>query len=156
AALMGGGLAALWREPLFAGLCFGLLTWKPHLGLLLPLALLVGGHWRAIGAAALTALALVLLSLLAFGLDAWRLFWSALPLAGQFTAEGALPWDKMVSVFAALRLVGFPSTVAYAVHGAVALAVAVATLREWRRPAEPRLAAALLAAATPLISPYFY
>ncbi len=35
AALLLGGLLALDRRPILAGILFGLLTWKPHLGLVL-------------------------------------------------------------------------------------------------------------------------
>ncbi len=47
------GLLQLRRRPVLAGILFGVLTFKPHLGLLLPVALVAGGHWRAIVAAAL-------------------------------------------------------------------------------------------------------
>ena len=41
---------------MLAGILFGVLTFKPHLGLLLPVALVAGRHWRSVVAAALTAL----------------------------------------------------------------------------------------------------
>ena len=42
AALLGAALLALDRRPVVAGILFGLLSYKPHLGLLVPLALLAG------------------------------------------------------------------------------------------------------------------
>src|SRR5258707_10279692 len=47
AALFGGGLGLLERRPLLAGGLLGLLIYKPQLGLLIPVALLAGRHWRA-------------------------------------------------------------------------------------------------------------
>jgi len=47
AALFGGGLSLLERRPLLAGGLLGLLIYKPQLGLLIPVALLAGRHWRA-------------------------------------------------------------------------------------------------------------
>lgn len=74
AALIAGGLAALERRPVLAGVLFGLMTYKPHLGLMIPLALMAGGCWRALWAAALTALGVAAASLLAFGPEAWFAF----------------------------------------------------------------------------------
>ena len=47
AALFGSGLSLLERRPLLAGGLLGLLIYKPQLGLLIPVALLAGRHWRA-------------------------------------------------------------------------------------------------------------
>ena len=48
AALIGGRRCCNWRtRPLLAGLLLGLLTYKPHFGLLFPVALIFGGYWRA-------------------------------------------------------------------------------------------------------------
>ena len=51
AAALAGGLALLPRRPVLAGVLFGLLAVKPHLGLALALFLLVRRDWSAIGAA---------------------------------------------------------------------------------------------------------
>ena len=52
AALLGGGLCVLERRPILAGTLFGLMAYKPQLGILIPFALLAGRHWRAFAAAA--------------------------------------------------------------------------------------------------------
>ena len=54
AALLGGALIFMERRPLLAGGLIGLLSFKPHLGILIPVALVAGGHWRVIAAAAVT------------------------------------------------------------------------------------------------------
>ena len=46
-----GVLLQLEARPLLAGLLLGLLTYKPHFGLLFPIALMFGGYWRALFAA---------------------------------------------------------------------------------------------------------
>jgi hypothetical protein len=63
AALLVGGIGWLWRRPVLAGILLGLLTCKPPLGLLVPFALVAGGHWRAFVSACLTAGVLILASL---------------------------------------------------------------------------------------------
>jgi hypothetical protein len=52
AALIGGSLVLMERRPVLAGGLLGLLSFKPHLGILFPLVLIAGGQWRALAAAA--------------------------------------------------------------------------------------------------------
>ena len=74
AALFAAGTLWIDRRPILAGICFGALCYKPHFGLLVPVALLAGRHWRAFAAALLTAAALCALSLALFGWEAWAGF----------------------------------------------------------------------------------
>src|SRR5487761_917916 len=74
AALLGGALLVLDRRPLVAGVLIGLLVYKPQFGLMIPLALIAGGHWRAFAAAAATVAALTLVTTLAFGPEVWPAF----------------------------------------------------------------------------------
>jgi hypothetical protein len=72
-----GALATLDRRPVLAGVLFGLaLAIKPQTVVLLPLALLVGRHIRALCYATATGLALVVSSGAVFGTDLW-LRWSS-------------------------------------------------------------------------------
>ncbi len=71
AALLAGGLRLLGAKPIAAGILLGLLTIKPHMGLLIPVALIAGRHFRAFGAATLTTLALIIASWLILGQEAW-------------------------------------------------------------------------------------
>jgi hypothetical protein len=59
-------------RPLIAGALMAFITIKPQLGLLLPLLLLLLPLWRAFAAAVVT-IALVVLGLLAFGAEPWRI-----------------------------------------------------------------------------------
>ncbi|HIH2656612.1 TPA: glycosyltransferase family 87 protein, partial [Burkholderia cenocepacia] len=68
------GLLALNRRPVCAGICFGLLTMKPQLAVLFPLALLCAGQWRALAAWAATIAVSVALATLAFGIGPWLTF----------------------------------------------------------------------------------
>jgi hypothetical protein len=136
AALLGGALLALGPRPILAGLLIGALAYKPQFGLLLPLALAAGGHWRAFAAAAATVTALAGLSLAAHGPEAWAGFLENSALARTlFLEQGGTGWHKMQSVFAAVRLWGGPVGLAYAAQAATALAAAALVWRLWRRPA---------------------
>ena len=74
ASLIGGALVLLEGNPIAAGILLGLLTYKPHLGLLFPIALAAGGYWRAFFTAALVAMLMAAASWLAFGSEAWLAF----------------------------------------------------------------------------------
>jgi hypothetical protein len=156
AGLMGLGLVWLDRRPVLAGIAFGLMTMKPHFGLLLPIALLCGGHWRSIAAACATALGLAAVSLLAWGPAPWQAFLAGSGVGGRLLDGGNVPWTLMPTVFPSLRLLGAGSTAAAAAQ-AVAAAIGLGTvIWGWRRPGPPELKAALLCLATLLAVPFAY
>ena len=155
AALLGGGLVLLERRPILAGALLGLLSYKPQLGLLLPFLLLAGGYWRSLAAAIASTFLIAAVSAAAFGIESWQRFLAHLAVARFYLESGALPWDKMASVFAAARLLGAGVAAAYFLHAVVAAAVAVLTLLAWRHGSLERRAA-LAVAASVLISPFLY
>jgi hypothetical protein len=154
-ALLVGGLLLADRRPLIAGLLLGCLVVKPHLALVLPVAVLAAGRWRVAAGGALAATALAALSFVAFGAETWRAFLAAGPLARAALEDDLVGAHKMVSVFAAVRLLGGPVALAYAAQAvaAVAALAAVAVTVRRHRPAAPALVA-ITAAATPLVSPF--
>jgi arabinofuranan 3-O-arabinosyltransferase len=157
AALIGGALLALEGAPVLAGCLIGLLTFKPHFGLLFPLVLLAGGHWRAIGAAAATAVALAAISYLAFGPETWSAFIHALPVTSQAAlTEGRAEFAKLQTLYALVRMTGGPENLAWAVHGAFAVAIAAAVVALWRLRVSFDIKAAAFSAATLLVTPYLF
>jgi hypothetical protein len=113
AALVVGGFALLATNPVSAGALLGFLAFKPQLAILVPVALVALGAWRAIAGAAGTALALLLASLVVPGLALWR-GWLALFLGGDpafqvWVNEGRLHGQ---SVFTCLHLLGVPNRIA--------------------------------------------
>ena len=74
AGLFGGAMLLLDRRPCIAGLLIGLCTVKPHLFLMVPVALLAGCRWRAIVSAALLSLLGMAISVAIFGTEVWREF----------------------------------------------------------------------------------
>jgi hypothetical protein len=154
AALMGGALLLLERRPVLAGVLLGILTFKPQLGFLVPIALVADGQWRAVAAAAVTAVVVMLASYVAFGAETWSAFLAGAQAARVHLETGELPWEKMHTVFAGARLIGVGVAGAYALQAAVTLAVAVLVWRAWRLPADPALKSALLVAGAVLAAPY--
>ncbi|HZZ89913.1 MAG TPA: glycosyltransferase family 87 protein, partial [Caulobacteraceae bacterium] len=120
AALFGGGAFWLQRRPILAGLCFGALAYKPHLGLMIPVALAIAGRWKSFVAAGVAVAALAGVSYAVFGLETWRAFLADSSLARSSLEQGLVGDGKMQSAFAAVRLWGGPLGLAYAVQGAAA------------------------------------
>lgn len=156
AALAGGSLLTLRRRPVLSGVLLGLLVVKPHLAALFAVALLAVRAWRTMLVAAGTALAFLGASLLAFGWAALPAWLDSLQVARVATETGALPWAKMPSTFALLRLLGTPVPWAYAGHAVIAIAAAVAVWVVWRRTDALPLRGAVLMAATFLANPYAF
>ena len=154
AALLGGALLVLDRRPLLAGALIGCLAYKPQLGLLVPLVLAVTGRWRAIAAAAATVLAIAALTWVLFGADVFVAFWHSLPMTQRVILEGAPGFHKIQSVYAALRQLGVPGTLANAAQMATTLLVAAALVALWRSAAAFELKAAALLIGCVLATPY--
>ena len=155
AGLFGLGMLALERRPIAAGIFFGLLAYKPQLGVLLPLALLVDHRWVAFLAAAATVLILSGLSYAVLGAEAWHAFVGSFELTRTYVLEqGPTGWQKLQSTFAAMRMLGAGVDVSYAVHTLVSLPVAAAVLWIWHRPVGMPLKGAALATGCLLVTPY--
>jgi len=155
AALIGGGLWLLDRKPVAAGILFGLLIYKPQFGVLIPLALVAGGYWRAFFAASATVLLLCAATYLAFGPGVWEAFRESMTFTREIVLEkGDTGFHKIQSVFAAVRLFGGPVTLAYIAQGAVFAAVAISLAWLWRSNKPFALKAAALIAGSMLATPY--
>jgi hypothetical protein len=150
------GLALLERRPFAAGLVLGCLVLKPQLALLLPIALLAGRQWRAIGGAAISSIGIMLLGLAVFGLATTEAWIHQLPLYARIGRDGLVGWSKLASIYAAARQAGMPVGPALALHALVLGAAAVAIWRIWRSGADLGVKVAILSAAAPLASPYVF
>ena len=155
AALFGGGLCLIDRRPFVAGMLFGLMTYKPQLGLLIPVALVAGGQWRAIAGATISAGALILASVLLFGPDMWRDFAHFVSVQRQVVLEdGTQSWHRMVSVFMLARRIGADPQLAYAAQIIAGLAAAALVALAWFRDAPAPIRNASLVLGALLATPY--
>ena len=155
AAFLGGGLCLLERRPVIAGVLFGLQAYKPHLALMIPVALLAGRQWRAIAAAAATVGALVAASLALAGWDIWRDYVAFLPMLRLITLEVADGmWHRHASVFMVVNQMGAGVTAAYAVQAAVGLGAALLVALAWAKRAPEPLRNALTLIGALLATPY--
>lgn len=153
AALLGWGLVLLPRRPWLAGLLLGTLIYKPQLGLLLPVALLAAGQGRAFLGAGLAAIALAGATYGLWGPEVWSAFLAKSDYARQMLEQGLVPWYKMISVFAAARLLGAGVGVAWALQGLASLMAAATVWRMWRGPVAYPIKVAALAIGTLVAAP---
>jgi arabinofuranan 3-O-arabinosyltransferase len=157
ASLIGGTLYLLPVRPVLAGICLGLLSYKPQYGLLFPLVLIAAAQWRVFVTAAITAALLAFASWLAFGTESWQMFVHWMPMFSQaFLTEGRAPWGKMQSIFALVRYLGGSEQLAWIFQWIMTGTVAVVLALMWRSRIPYTLKAASLAAGTLLITPYLF
>ena len=157
ACLLVGGILLLDRRPVLAGILFGLLTYKPHLGLVVPFVLLALGAWRTIAAATATAILLIAASVALFGLDAWRAYFQVtaalqVRVLEQFSDFGPM---MVTSVMVGVART-FGVSLQTGLAAQIAVAVPVIALAVWaiRQTSDPARRAFVLVTATLLATPY--
>jgi alpha-1,2-mannosyltransferase len=153
-ALLTWGLLLLQNRPITAGILIGAVAFKPQLALLLPVALIAGRYWQTIIAASLTVLGLAAVTIVLFGVDVWQGFLTSTAFSHQMLNMELVPYFKMQSVFAAVRLAGGNLSIAYATQIIIALGAATTVAWVWRGPGDPDTKAAATLAAIPLATPF--
>ncbi|MGH7060151.1 MAG: glycosyltransferase family 87 protein, partial [Stellaceae bacterium] len=148
AALFGAATLLIDRRPVVAGLLFGALCYKPHFGLLVPVALIAGRRWPALAAACLSVAALSLLSLVLFGPQTWHAYLSAMTAARATYETGHISFAGYVTPFGAMMLRGAGLAMAYSAQIAASLAATAFVAVVWHRGLPLPIRAATLAAAT--------
>jgi arabinofuranan 3-O-arabinosyltransferase len=157
ASLVGGMLILLPTRPVLAGICLGLLSYKPQYGLLFPLVLIAASQWTVFFTAGIVAAAIAGVSWLALGTESWLAFFHWLPMFSQaFLTEGRAPWGKMQSIFALVRYFGGSEPLGWAFQWTMIAAVALALVLVWRSRVRYSLKAAALATGTLLVTPYLF
>jgi hypothetical protein len=146
----------LTTRPFLSGVLLGAMVIKPQMGLLVPFALIAGREWRAFAGACGGLMLMCGLAALAFGAESFPIWLASLDGPKSVLMAGGSGWQKMASVFAALRTLGVAHNFAMATHIAVALLALVAVIRTWAFNRDSSARFAVLACATALASPYFY
>lgn len=154
-AVFAGGCLLLPKRPWLAGALFGLLAVKPQLGLALPFLLALSGRWKTFLAAGLSAAGLSLAALPLVGTDGYLAFLHNAPLARATLEQGLVPPSSMVSLFAAVKVLGGGNGLAYAAQAVCAAAtLGVAAWLVRRHHPDAAAFCALAASASLLVSPF--
>jgi hypothetical protein len=153
ASLFGGATLLIDRRPILAGLLFGALCYKPHFGLLIPVALAAGRCWPAFAAAAASVAGLLLLSVACFGVETWHAFLTTAAGSPGTYASGRIDLSGLVTPFAAALVMGGGAMIAYLFQGAATLGAALLVVYVWRGNFSLPLRAATLLACCLLAVP---
>jgi hypothetical protein len=157
AALIGGTLYLIPARPVLAGICLGLLTYKPQYGLLFPLVLIAASQWTVFFTAGATTVAIAFMSWLAFGTESWQAFFHWMPTFSQaFLTEGKATWWKLQSLFSLVRYLGGTEQLAWILQWILTASVATGLVLMWRSRLSYSLKAAALATGTVLTTPYLF
>jgi hypothetical protein len=157
ASLIGGALYLMPMRPVLAGICLGLLSYKPQYGLLFPLVLIAASQWTVFFTAGAVAVAMAFASWLAFGTESWQAFFHWMPMFSQaFLTEGKATWWKLQSIFSLVRYFGGTEQLAWICQWILTASVAVVLMVMWRSRISYPLKAAALATGTLLTTPYLF
>lgn len=158
AALLIGGMRLMDRRPVLAGCLFGLLSFKPQLGLLIPVALVAARLWTTFISAALTVILLIALSLAVFGPEAWEIYIAKTSSDQKaFLEYGSGPFVNMMPTpFMALRILGADVSAGYLVQSVFALCILPCVYWVFRGRADRELQSAALIVAVFLVTPYAF
>jgi len=157
AALIGGTLYLMPVRRVLAGICLGLLSYKPQYGLLFPLVLIAASQWTVFFSAAVVTISMAVVSWLAFGTESWQAFFHWMPMFSQaFLTEGKATWWKLQSLFSLVRFLGGTEQLAWIFQWILTATVAVVLAMMWRSRVSYSLKAAALATGTLLITPYLF
>ena len=151
AALMLGGLGLLGRHPAWAGVLFGLMSYKPQIGILIPVALAAGRHWVAFIAAAASVIGFAAVSYVAFGSGPWKMLISQ--AHADWMVQVDLLWLKSITIYPMGRGFGLDPWAASGLQIISAIVAIGIVIYSWRRTTTPALRAAALSFGTLLTTP---
>jgi len=154
AALVGFSLAFLERRPWLSGISLGFLSYKPHIGVLFPLALLTSRNWRALASATVATAIFGIAAAFAFGFEGWASFLHTLLSRQSTLSPDATVPLALHSVFGLLRWVETSGRVSWGGHLIVAAIVALTVWVVWAKPIPFSLKAAVLCIGSAMVPPY--
>ncbi|MEM7178205.1 MAG: glycosyltransferase family 87 protein [Pseudomonadota bacterium] len=156
AACLGYALLHL-TQPARAGFSIALMSMKPTLGPMIPIALLASRRWGVILWASLFVVGMAAAATLLFGIAYWTAFIDASQTALGRIKPGSHETGMMVSWFSLARTAGWSQEAAIGLHGAWLIAMIAALILLWARSATDfNWQAAALFLAVPLTSPHAF
>ena len=153
-----------WRggRPFLAGLVAGLLFYKPQLGAIVALALVVTQGWRALAGLAIAGVSLLLVTLITLP-GALPDYWARMPdNLRQFQVLQPYLWDRHVTLRAFWRLLlqgrepGEMAIVAKTLWLASCATLGLALLWAWRRRRSDDAFIVATVTAMPLLMPFYF
>ncbi len=158
AALFANGILLLNKRPYLSGVLFGLLAYKPQLGILIPFILIATRQWKPFISAVTTIASLLALSLLIHGSEIWSLYLTNnIKTSFSLLEKGSgLLLFMMPTVFVSGRLLGLENGLNYFLQIIVAFGVIVGIMWGMRRTHDSTLQLILASVGTFLVAPFAF
>ena len=155
--LIGLGLAYLEEKPVLSGICFGLMAYKPQFAIFLFPILLLSGKWKVFLYACLSALGIILVSVIFFGTQTWIDFFRALMQTSSsvFGTEFDDVAAIIVSPLVFVQLLGGSGIWSTAIQAILTVSVLGAIVWVWRNTKKISLWASALILGLPLMMPNY-
>ncbi len=145
------------RQYILAGIFIGLLTLKPQLGLLIPVALIACGAWRTILSATVTAIILSVSATLVVGLEYWTEMRDMMGVHFEIIRKYIPNNILMISPYSMLAGLGVNEKLALILQYSITALAAVTVFVAWRSPKIGfDLRAAILILGIVLSTPYLW
>jgi Glycosyltransferase family 87 len=156
AALFLIAVVTLDRRPVLAGICLGVLTIKPQLGVVLGLIVLIERRWTVLFVTVATAAMLIAASVWIGGTSVWTKYAAVtVPLHQKFLSEFTAGFIYFTATpYAFLRGIGVSSAVAMTVHALTAIPLVVLALIYWTRQPNRLAAICVVGLVSVLATPY--
>ncbi|WP_165312327.1 glycosyltransferase family 87 protein [Vibrio ziniensis] len=159
AALLISGLILLESKPRLSGILFGILTIKPHLGILIPVALIAGGYKKSFLWAMISTICFFVISLIVFGSGVWEAWFNNAPwvYAKNFIENGTgFALFMQPSPFMTIRLLFNNTELAWLTQIISAILSSGCVIYTFKKSHSLELKASVLITATYLVSPYIH
>ena len=156
ALLVGGFAAVSARKPIVAGILLGLLSYKPQLFLMVPVALVASRQWKTLAAMCATGVVLFAVSAGVFGLSLWREWFQIMTAPSALTER----WSSIAringqNIYAYAAFLGAPLKLANALQVLATLCGAGFVYWFHRRAQDDGLKLVAILATTTLAAPHF-
>lgn len=154
AAFIGLSLAFMERRPWASGIFIGLLTYRPHFGIVFPFVLLASRNWRTFATATAASVTLGAAAAIVFGYQGWPSFVATLlALNSSLNLDPGLELT-LQSVYGLLHWAGAGAGIAWTLHLVAAAAVMLTVCVVWAQPNPHALKAATLCIGALAVTPY--
>ena len=153
AGLIGWSLIVLERRPWLCGIVVGLLSYKPHFGVLFPFVFLASRNWRVLASAAAMSTLLGVAAGVGFGYQGWQSFIDLLHERNPtLSTDGVILTQQ--SVYGLLDWAGATIWFSWTVHLAVALLITIWICVVWASRVPQNLKASILCVGVVTVTPY--
>lgn len=158
ATLFVNGILLLKTRPYLSGVFFGLLSYKPQLGILIPFILVALHQWKPFLSAIITITGLLALSLFIHGWEIWSLYLTNNINTSFILLEkgSGLLLFMMPTVFVSGRILGLENGLNYFLQITVALGVILGIMWGMRKTHDSTFQLVLASVGTFLVAPFAF